>query len=130
MGKLSTEKGKAFERRIAKWMRDLGSRFGGFVRELRETRDQNIGDVYDEMDEYQVVIQCKHMKRPSPFKALKEAKEGAVSRGRHEALGVACIMRDGGEKMVCMDPRLFQLLLDCYFNDFLSWADIESYHSW
>ena len=107
MGKLSRNKGANFERRIANWMNTLGLRSTVWRRELRETQQGNIGDVRDSTGDYPIVIQCKHMKNPSPFRALEEAKVAALKgRGRAD-LGVAMIRRHGGSDMVCMTPSLF-----------------------
>jgi len=113
MGKLSRDKGAAFERRVANWLNAvLGtSESRDWKRELRETQQGNIGDVRDTTESYPFVIQCKHMKKPSPFKALQEAREGALrSHGRPED-GVAIVRRHGGEDMVCMGVGTFGALV-------------------
>lgn len=125
MGRLSRNKGAAFERLIAKWMNMLGLWCADWRRELRETQQGNIGDVRDYMRAWPLRIQCKHMKKPSPFKALREAKEAASRGDEPEWFGVAMIRRHGGEDMVCMDPRLFGALIKVFdqYLQYLTLAD-------
>ncbi len=111
MGKLSREKGARYERAIANWMQLVASVFSDWRRELRETQQGNIGDVYDSKRTHPIVIQTKHMKRPSPFGAWREARKGAKKRGYSEDSGVAIIRRHGGETIVIMSPAMFACLL-------------------
>jgi len=111
MGGLSRMKGANFERKIAKWLNSQELESAVFVRELRETQQGNIGDVPDQENMVPFIHQVKHMKTPSPFRALKEAKEAAVKRHGEEMFGVALIRRDGGEDMVCITPALYGAFL-------------------
>ena len=57
-----------------------------------------------------LVVQCKVGKRPPIWKALAEAEEAAKKRSEGRGFkrtGIACIHRDGGEKMVVMTPETF-----------------------
>lgn len=105
MGASQRAKGHSFERRVAKWLRDHG--IGNFWRETDETQQGNVGDVRDKASRFPLVIQCKHQKAPSPWKAMKEAEE-AVRPGE---LAVAAVRRHGGEDLVIMRPRDFMVLL-------------------
>lgn len=113
MGKLSREKGAAFERRVANWLNAvLGtSESKDWKRELRETQQGNLGDVRDSAEEWPYVIQCKHMKQPSPFRALKEAREGALQSHGRQAFGIAIIRRHGGENLVAMGEDTLATML-------------------
>lgn len=114
MGKLSRTKGAAFERRIARWL----SRILGIEvwRQTDETQQGNMGDVrialaepaaaHPLLQHGQLVIQAKHMKQPSPWRALGEAEDAAGDN-----FPVACIRRHGGEDIVVMRPDVFAWLL-------------------
>jgi hypothetical protein len=80
-------------------------------RNLDETQQGNVGDVRDKSRILDLVIQCKHMKKPSPLRALDEAQEAATTSKLYPEMGVACIQEHNGTKAVIMDPRLFAALL-------------------
>ena len=112
MGRLSREKGARWERRLANWMNALRLGSLDWRRELRETQQGNVGDVREITGQHPLVIQGKHEKQPSPWKATTEAREGATTSEGNALFGVACIRRHGGEDLVCMRPDTFAVLLE------------------
>lgn len=115
MGKLSREKGAAFERRIARWLNEeFPWMFAEFVRQTEESQQGNVGDVKDKNGEAALIVQAKHQKSPSVWKAVKEVEEASKAQmrpGGERPLGVACIRRDGGEDIVAMRPHVFWALV-------------------
>ena len=113
MGKLSKVKGDRFENRLARWMnvftgaKTSESPSQAWKREIRETQQGNMGDVVDTTGVWPLILEGKHRKAPSPWKALQQVKEAALEYHGREALGVAMIRRQGGEDLVIMTPHLF-----------------------
>jgi hypothetical protein len=54
------------------------------------------------------VIQAKHRKSPSPWKAMAEAEIAGTS---HSDIPVAVVRRNGGDTLVCLRPEDFAYLL-------------------
>lgn len=92
MGKLSREKGAAFEREVCAMFREAGI---PMLRTLTETRDANIGDLRGEAP---VVIQCKVGGCPSPYAALREAI-AAARPGEHPVAAVRFNRQNGRGKL-------------------------------
>jgi len=109
MGKRSIRKGKAFERRIARW---LSSVLGMEVRrQTDEPQQGNVGDVRVSLSpSTRLVVQAKHQKQPSPWRAIEEAESAADP----DDIAVACVRRHGGEDIVVMRPQVFRAMLDAY----------------
>lgn len=123
MGKYSRDKGARFERLVRRWMNALRLESADWRRELRETQQGLIGDVYDQSRVCPIVIQTKDMKKPSPMSAFREALQGAENRGMPREYGVAIVKQTGGETVVMMTPRLFgELLVEAH--NFGEWPDV------
>lgn len=86
MGRLSREKGAAWERECAARLRAIGVKA---ERNLTETREGNSGDVWTDLP---LAIQCKVGARPDIYGAVKEAD--AVASPKHD-FAVAVIKRNG-----------------------------------
>lgn len=87
-GASSRRRGHDWERRVA---RDLSELYGVQAeRILHETRDGNVGDVGSNLP---LSIQAKCQKRPSVWRALREAEE-AAGPGEHP---VAAVCRRHGQ---------------------------------
>lgn len=110
MGKLSREKGANFERKIARWLQNLFPSMD-WRRNLDETQQGNVGDVREKSRKLDMVVQCKHMKKPSPLRALDEAQQAAITSNLHPEMGIACIQEHRGTAAVVMDPGLFAVLI-------------------
>lgn len=110
MGKSERTKGIAFEQRCARWLRRLLP-FTDFQRVLDETQRGNRGDVRDTRKILELVGQCKWMKKPSPLRALDQAREAAITSNLYPEFGVAFVHEINGTDAVLMDPRLFGVLL-------------------
>lgn len=110
MGKLSQEKGAKFENRIARWLNQLLPS-PDFKRILEERRNGNVGDVKDTRKVFSLIGQGKHMKRPSPLRALDQAREAAITSDVAPFFGVAFIREDRGTNAVVMDPHFFAILI-------------------
>lgn len=83
-------------------------------RQTDEPQQGNRGDVPVYLSPSILLItQAKHQRQPSPWRAMREAEEAAISRsdGATSVLPVACVRRHGGEDLVCMRPRDFSKLL-------------------
>jgi len=110
MGASERRKGVAFEQRCARWLRRLLP-YTDFQRVLDETRVGNKGDVRDQSLMVPLVGQCKWMKKPSPLRALDQAKEAAATTSEYPELGVAFVHEINGTDAVLMDPKLFAVLM-------------------
>jgi hypothetical protein len=111
MGASERRKGVAFEQRCARWLRRLLP-YTDFQRVLDETQQGNRGDVRDAKKKFaDLVGQCKWMKKPSPLRALDQAREAAETTSRYPELGVAFVHEINGTDAVLMDPKLFGVLL-------------------
>lgn len=105
MGKSQRRKGHDWERRIVRWL----NQFDGVEaeRNLTETREGNSGDVLVEwrssrrLKSALILIEAKHRKRVSPWKALDEARDAAVSRSN--CVGVAIVKETHGDTEVWID---------------------------
>jgi hypothetical protein len=112
VGKRSRTKGASFERRVAKWLRDAG--IGDFWRQTDEPQQGNSGDVRDVSVSVPITLQVKKGKAPSPWKAMKEAEEGADF---YHPIPIAIVHRDqrkpgeGAEQLVLMRPDVFMGIL-------------------
>lgn len=94
MGKLSRQKGVAWERHVAKL---LTQHFGTpYERVLTEPRDGNSGDVLG----IQYLVQCKVGAAPNPFGALQEAVEAAEQIERIPIAVVRKHVKSGNRKPI------------------------------
>ena len=122
MGKLSRSKGARFERRIARWLSLILGR--DVMRQTDEPQQGNRGDVRVSLSpSTNLVIQAKHQKRPSVWRAMAEAEEACRSKGDFP---VACVRRHGGDDLVVMRPRDFSRLMACLDHARSDWSDIPS----
>lgn len=103
MGAHQRRKGANFERKIARWMKALGD----FWRQTDETQQGNVGDVRDRTSRFPLVVQAKHQKQPSPWKAMEEAETAC----RGEDIPVAIVRRHGGEDLVIHRPEGYMRLM-------------------
>lgn len=125
MGAKSTNKGKAFERLIVRWMRLF---LPEVERNLNETRNGNEGDVLAALrsvaylpdgsvdtepgpKRYTIVVQARHQGSPSPWKAMRDAEEGSsfLSEEDGTPLPIGIARRTGGETVVTMRPEVFSV---------------------
>ena len=96
-----------------------------YRRELRETQQGNIGDVYAEDGDF--LIQCKIGKTPPIWKALPEAEQADRRRRDHLniLLPIAVIHRDQGadpmQHLIVMRPWVFAWLLGSRTNAPVDW---------
>lgn len=136
MGGRSRRKGAAFERRVAKWLREeLG--LGDFWRQTDETQQGNSGDVRDRSGSVPILLQVKKGAAPSPWKAIREAEE-AAEFSVLATLPIGIVHRDqrkpgeGAEQLVVMRPELLAalLLLVEHTEDIHRdpWGSLEGWH--
>ena len=120
MAKLSRTKGKAFELKVARWLRSITGH--DYQRVLVEVREGNCGDVYAEDGVF--VVQCKAGKQPPVWKAHAEATEACERLGGVPGviLPITCLHRDAGkgfgaksEKLVVLSPEVFRELVGLAF---------------
>lgn len=111
MGKLSRNKGAAWEREVASRMTEATG--VECKRCLIETREGNSGDITTELP---YSVQCKVGQRPNPIAALEEARESAIPG---EEMPVAIIKRNQHGK----EPMREVAVID--FEDFLMLADLH-----
>ena len=123
MGKPSRDKGHNFERKLVRWFKEM---LYPAERNLTETRTGNTGDVFvplrwarqsQDWGPYRLVIQAKHKKSPSVWKAMEEAITAARSPSD---VPVAIVRRTHDQTLVVMEPRTFAALLA---GSEASWAD-------
>jgi len=117
MGKSERTSGHNFERKIARWMRNLGIPAD---RNLTETQQGNSGDVIAELKSWcpnggnasvpgpRIVIQAKFRKTPSPWKGQQEADDSAQSPSD---IAIGVIRRKGDQTLVTMRPETFAALI-------------------
>lgn len=117
MGKLSRQKGAAFEREVAIMLRGCGL---DARRNVQETQLGNDGDVL--VADFPLTIQAKVGQRPPVFDALDEAEAVATARGH---IPLAFLRRNTGQQRrkrdaVCMRTEDFLMILR-----FLRERDVE-----
>lgn len=115
----SRAKGRDFQSRIARWMREKLGIGNYHSTQGMETARGNIGDVRLEeggapLNEG-MVVQTKKGKQPSAWKAMRQAIEAADDE---DLTPVAIVHRDRGspkgtptERLVCLTPEDFARLL-------------------
>ena len=118
MGRSQRRKGHNWERRIVRWLKKLG--IESARRNLGETGGQDLGaDVVaqlrlpppalDHTAEWRLlVVQAKHHKAPSVWKAMNEVRTGMTSPSD---IAVAIVKRTNDQTLVCMDPDTFSFLI-------------------
>lgn len=136
MGKRSRRKGAAFERRVAKWLRE-DLQLGDFWRQTDETQQGNAGDVRDRSGSVPILLQVKKGAAPSPWKAMQEAEE-ATEDSISATLPIGIVHRDqrkpgeGAEQLVVMRPELLAAFLSVVENaedlHLDPWGSLEGWH--
>jgi hypothetical protein len=123
MGKSQRVKGHSYERKIVRWLKRMLFEAN---RNVTETQTGNTGDVFVKLrwakpnpvtfGPFRLVIQAKHWKSPSVWKAMAEAEEAAgrypseVEQGTI-AIPVAIVRRTSDRTLVVMSPETFAGIL-------------------
>ena len=117
MGKSERRSGHGYERKIARWLRNLGV---DAQRNVSETQTGNTGDVLAELRSWSpeggkasgpgvnLVVQAKFRKTPSPWKGQEEADEAMTSPSD---IAVGFCRRKGDQTLVTMRPETFGTML-------------------
>jgi hypothetical protein len=109
-GKRSRNKGAAWERRVASYLREHTGAFA--ERNLTETRDGNVGDITTDLA---LVGQCKTGARPPIYDAVRQALD--VSAGTRK-WAVAFVHRDGSRHEPAVELAVMPL------DEWLKWAKV------
>ena len=117
MGKSERTSGHNFERKIARWLRNLGIPAD---RNLTETQQGNSGDVIAELKSWspnegngstagpRLLVQAKFRKTPSPWKGQQEADD---SRKLPSDIAIGVCRRKGDQTLITMRPDTFAALI-------------------
>ena len=107
-GKRSRDKGAAWERRVASYLREHTG--APAERNLTETRDGNVGDITTSLA---LVGQCKTGARPPIYDAMRQALDAAAGTDKY---AVAFVHRDGSRHEPAVELAIMPL------NEWLLWA--------